>query len=273
MILKKKKVTAPTPCKRQIFVRRWKLGAVLPGQVGRLPWPSSPLGHFVPVSPEAAAAEEAPEEYLQRCCLCASPQPWPAPSLDGPGWWAPGTGGLEVARWVVVCWFGSSFCKRMGSGVVIRKLFLQEGRETVAGAAILQRWLLRQTGRAAEEPFCFPFVWGGAECCRGDNDLDADQRYSLRRIPSSAGSGPRGGLGWRSGFGRLLSLACSETARLGLPDFPGIPSLKVRASWESLTLYEGQQAPAFNLCSEVGSKESNQWRWFSGYLTHLLSVD
>lgn len=160
---------------------------------------------------------------------------------------------------------------RVGGGVLIRELFLQTDRWWCADSGALsarrergcsrRRHLAPLIARADWAGGGRAFLlslWDGAECCRGDSDLDAVQRYGLRRISSSAGSGPQGGLGRRSEFGRLLSPACSETAGLGLLDFPVIPSVKVRASWGSLTLYEGQQAPAFHLCSEVGSKENSK---------------
>jgi hypothetical protein len=40
---------------------------------------------FCASRPEAAAADGLSEK-LQGCCLCASPRPWPVPSLDGRDW-------------------------------------------------------------------------------------------------------------------------------------------------------------------------------------------
>lgn len=96
----------------------------------------------------------------------------------------------------------------VGGGVLIRELFLQGDRWWCADSGALsarrERGCSRRrhlalliavaAGRAAEEPFCFPFVWDDAECCRRDSDLDVAQRYGLSRISSPAGSGPRGGL-------------------------------------------------------------------------------
>lgn len=40
---------------------------------------------FCASRPEAAAAEDLSKK-LQGCCPCASPRPWPVPSLDGRDW-------------------------------------------------------------------------------------------------------------------------------------------------------------------------------------------
>lgn len=96
-------------------------------------------------------------------------------------------GPVGAQRVVVERWLGSSFCKE-GEGP------WQAPPSCTAGCSG-RAWPGRASG---DRPLCSPSVRDGAEWCRGDGDLDALQRWGLRRISISC---QRGALGEGQGLG------------------------------------------------------------------------
>lgn len=119
-----------------------------------------------------------------------------------------------------------------------------------ADGAILHRGC--QAARTAEGLFCRPSV----RCGVWIRDLGVAGKEALGGFQSWGEGGPRG-----EGQGLCTAcLACPVACSWGLAPLKvkGAVSSLVQEKEESLTLYEGQQARAFHLCSEVSSRERNK---------------
>lgn len=119
---------------------------------------------------------------------------------------------------------------------------------TGADGAILHRGC--QAARTAKGLFCRPSVRCGAWI----RDLGVAGKGALGRFRSWGEGGAKGecqGL-------CTACLACPVACSWGLAPLKVKGAVSSLLQEESLTLYEGQQAGAFHLCSEVVSRERNK---------------